>query len=229
MAAGKGERMQPLTLSTPKPLIRVNGVRLIDSVVNALRQNGIIEIYVVVGYLKEQFYKWAQEQPGVVLIENPFYDSCNNISSLYVARKYIEDCIIMDADQLICDPSVLNPRFIWSGYNAVWSDRETTEWLLSVDRGRIQSCSRNGGINGWQLFSISRWTSEDGVRLQHHLEEEFEGGMTQIYWDDVVMFLHFEEYHLCIKPMSEGAVIEIDTIGELKNLDPSYQFEADRV
>ena len=53
MAAGKGERMHPLTLTTPKPLILVNGERMIDSVIHALHQNGIFEIYAVVGYLTE--------------------------------------------------------------------------------------------------------------------------------------------------------------------------------
>ena len=51
MAAGIGKRMQPLTLKTPKPLVKVNGVRMIDTVVDALKVNGISEIYVVVGHL----------------------------------------------------------------------------------------------------------------------------------------------------------------------------------
>ena len=61
MAAGIGKRMQPLTFDIPKPLIKVNGTRMIESVIAALRKNNINEIYVVVGYLKEQFYKWAEE------------------------------------------------------------------------------------------------------------------------------------------------------------------------
>ena len=55
MAAGKGTRMQPITLSTPKPLVKINGVPMIESVIKSLYSNGIFEIYVVVGYLKEQF------------------------------------------------------------------------------------------------------------------------------------------------------------------------------
>ena len=55
MAAGVGQRLRPVTLTTPKPLVRVRGQRMIDSIVEALHKNGIYEIYVVVGYLKEQF------------------------------------------------------------------------------------------------------------------------------------------------------------------------------
>ena len=53
MAAGIGKRMQPVTFETPKPLITVNGVRMIDTVIQALNNNNITEIYVVVGYMKE--------------------------------------------------------------------------------------------------------------------------------------------------------------------------------
>ena len=87
MAAGMGTRMNPVTLETPKPLVRVNGKRMIDSVIEALHINGIRQIYVVVGYLKEQFAELKEEYPDITLIENPWYDKCNNISSLYVARR----------------------------------------------------------------------------------------------------------------------------------------------
>lgn len=221
MAAGEGQRMRPLTLKTPKPLIAVNGVRMIESVINALHSNGINEIYVVVGYLKEQFASLEAEF-GVKLIENPLYDKCNNISSLYVAREHLSDCIILDGDQIIYNPEILDPHFTLSGYNAVWSEGETDEWLMSVENGIVTGCSRTGGSHGWQLYSISRWSDQDGKKLKKHLEEEFESGNTQIYWDDVAMFCHFEDFKLGIKEMRREDIVEIDSLEELINIDSNY-------
>lgn len=147
---------------------------MIDTVIEGLHDNGITEIYIVAGYLKEQFYELENEYPGVTIIENPYYESCNNISSLYVARDHIEDAIILDGDQIIYNPEILSKEFERSGYNSVWTDDKTDEWLQTVEDGIVTSCSRNGGSHGWQLYSISRWTAADGRKLKKHLEMEFE-------------------------------------------------------
>lgn len=224
MAAGIGKRMQPLTLQIPKPLVKINGIRMIDTVVQGLQSQGISEIYVVAGYLKEQFYDLEKEYPGLKVLENPYYSRCNNISSLYVAREYISDAIILDGDQIIYNKEVLTPEFDRSGYNCIWSEQETQEWLLTVENDIVKSCSRTGGKNGWQLFSISRWNTEDGKKLKRHLEIEFEEKHNdQIYWDDVAMFCYPEEYELGIYPMQRGDVVEIDNLSELAAIDSSRQ------
>lgn len=224
MAAGLGNRMRPVTLKTPKPLVKVNGVRMIDSVIHALHDNGIYEIYVVVGYLKEQFVDLEKEYPGLILIENPYFDTCNNISSLYVAREHLKNVMILDGDQLIYNPDILSPEFERSGYNSVWTDEKTDEWLQTVENGIVTACSRTGGEKGWQLYSISRWTAEDGRKLKHYLEVEFEQKKNrQIYWDDVAMFCYPTEFQLGIYPMQQEDIIEIDNLSELIKLDDAYQ------
>ena len=224
MAAGLGNRMRPVTLKTPKPLVKVNGIRMIDSVIHALHDNGIYEIYVVVGYLKEQFVDLEKEYPGLVLIENSYFDTCNNISSLYVAREHLENVMILDGDQLIYNPDILSPEFERSGYNSVWTDKKTDEWLQTVENGIVTACSRTGGEKGWQLYSISRWTAEDGRKLKHYLEVEFEQKKNrQIYWDDVAMFCYPTEFQLGIYPMQQEDIIEIDNLSELIKLDDAYQ------
>ena len=223
MAAGIGKRMRPLTLKTPKPLIKVNGVSMIDTVVKGLHENGITEIYVVVGHLKEQFYEWSKKSKGVTIIENPYYNTCNNISSLYVAKDHLEDCIILDGDQIIYNAEILSPQFTLSGYNAVWCEDHTDEWLMNVENGVVKSCSRTGGSHGWQLYSVSRWSAPDGAKLKKQIEYEFERGNRQIYWDDVPMFCYFSEYTLGIRTMQKSDIIEIDSLEELAEIDRNYR------
>ena len=224
MAAGVGNRMRPVTDTIPKPLVSVNGTRMIDTVIQALHKNNIYEIYVVVGYLKEKFAQLPEQYPGLKLIENLHYSTCNNISSLYVARDHLKDCIILDGDQIIYNPDILSREFALSGYNGVWTDSPTDEWLMSVENGIVTSCSRTGGSQGWQLFSISRWSAEDGEKLKHHLEIEFEQNKnTGIYWDDVPMFCYPDQYTLGVRPMQYSDIIEIDSLEDLAKIDKSYE------
>ena len=72
--------------------------------------------------------------------------------------------------------------------------------------------------------SISRWTEEDGRKLKHFLEVEFDEKQNrQIYWDDVAMFCHPNDFKLGIRPMNASDIIEVDNLSELIALDESYK------
>lgn len=224
MAAGYGTRMRPLTDHTPKPLITVNDTPLIESVINSLHANGIQQIYIVVGYLKDAFNYLTNKYQDIHLINNPYYETCNNIASLYMARDYIANAIILDGDQDIYHPEILQPTFNYSGYNAVWTDQFTKEWLLTVNQHNIIThCSRNGGSHGYRLYSVSRWNYADGLRLKHYLTIEMEQKQhTQLYWDDVALFQYPQAFKLQVYPMQANDIIEFDSIAELAQVDHSY-------
>ncbi len=224
MAAGTGSRMNPVTLLTPKPLVKVNGHSMIETIIKGLYANGIFEIYVVVGYLKEQFCSLKEQFPHIILLDNPYFDTCNNISSLYIARDHLEDVMIIDGDQIIHNANILCRDFEKSGYNAIWTDVHTNEWLLTLSGDTITHCSRVGGVHGWQLMGISRWTAEDGKKLRQHVEFIFENQkLLHLYWDDVALFCYPEKYDLGVFPMNSGDIQEIDCLTELAAIDPSYK------
>ena len=223
LAAGKGDRLFPITMETPKPLLEVNGEKLIESLIRGMIKQGICEIFVITGYKKEQFAYLQQIYTQVKLVYNPFFETCNNISSLYVAREYLGDCIIADGDQLLKNVQIVNPRFDSSGYCSAWVE-ETSEWLQQVDEGGfVLSCSKYGGKKGWQLFSLSFWTRFDGEKLKRHVEELFEKEkLTNIFWDDIPMFYRKGEYRLKIREISHGDIVEIDTIQDLIEIEGNY-------
>ena len=224
LAAGRGERLHPVTEQTPKPLVQVNGERMIDTIIRALRRNGIRDICVVVGYLLDQFAGLPEEYPGLTLLENPDWNTANNIGSLYHARDLLGDCVILDGDQIIRDPEILNPEFDASCYCCFRAEGPTHEWLLTLENGMVTGCSRTGGSEGWELHSVSFWTAEDGEKLRKHLVSEYEvRNNRDLYWDDVALFCHPTDYQLTVRPISRDALVEIDNYQELVAADPSYQ------
>lgn len=225
MAAGMGKRMKPVTNKIPKPLVSVKGKIIIEDTIEKLDKNGIGEIFIVVGYMKEKFQYLVDKYESVKIIENPFYNEYNNISSLYVARHYIENSIILDGDQIIVNEALLDRSFKNPGYCATWIDFPTKEWILDIDeRGKINFCNRDGSDEGWRLFSLSKWNEEEGKKLRELLVREFENKKRRdIYWDDVPLVLYLDEFQLYIKKVKEGDIIEIDTFEELCEMDESYR------
>lgn len=226
LAAGEGRRLRPVTQSIPKPLIPVGGIRLIDTSIRALRANGIQEIYVVVGYMKERYIGLPEEYPGLTLIENPYYSTCNNISSAYVARAHLSNAFLLEADFLLRQPDILRPSFARSGYCAMRvSKPNPAEWMLTVDGGgKVTACATDGGGGTHQLFGVSMWSAEDGARLARHLEEAFIAqGRRDIYWDTLPLFAYAREYALGIREIGPKDVLEIDTLEELAAADGTYR------
>lgn len=222
IAAGEGNRLRPVTLETPKPLIEVHGKRMIDRSLEALEKQGINEIYLVVGYKKEKFFEAYGENPHIHLIENPDYLKGNNITSLYHAREYLPGSFVLEADLVVKEDTILNPEIGKSGYLASWMD-PATEWLLTMEDGRIVNYEVQAARPGYRLWGISMWTQEDGKRLAEEIACEYEKGNWSIYWDQVALGQCRTKYDMGIREIGADAILEIDTLDELIAIDESYR------
>jgi len=222
IAAGFGSRLVPITLNTPKSLIRVKGERIIDSMLDAVIKAGIEEIIIVRGYLSEQFDQLLYKYPNIKFIENPAYNETNNISSAMCARFNLSNAYILEADILLRNPDLIKKYQFSSNYCGVKCD-STDDWCLSANKGRVTGVSV-GGINGYRMVGISYWTEKDGKHLSECIEKVYKmPGGKERYWDNVPLTYFIDDFDIHIRECSFDDFVEIDTYNELKALDSVYR------
>ena len=221
IAAGFGARMVPVTLNTPKPLVRVKGKRIIDTALDACLEAGINEIYIVRGYLAEQFDQLLYKYPMIKFLENPIYNEANNISSALIARYMLSNAYVFEADLLISNPKIIKKYHYRSDFLSIKTDR-TDDWCFEAKDGIITK-QMVGGIDCWQMAGISYWNEADGHRLSQDIADVYAmPGGKERYWDQVPFVYKKENYTVEICECLKEDIIEIDTFNELKAIDPTY-------
>lgn len=221
VAAGFGSRLVPITLNTPKPMVRVKGKRIIDSLIDATLAAGIDEIYIVRGYLAEQFDQLLYKYPNIKFIENASYNEANNISSLMCARFLLQNAYVMEADLLLYNYSIISKYQYASNYIGVPVE-VTDDWCFQCKNGFISKLSV-GGRNCHHMFGISYWSEKDGAKLANHIEQVYQSpGGKERYWDQIPLEYFANEYNIMVRECSFDDIVEIDTFRELKQIDPTY-------
>lgn len=221
LAAGFGSRLVPITLNTPKPMVLVNGKRIIETLLDAVIKAEIEEIYIVTGYLSEQFEVLKKKYPQIKFIENHMYNEANNISSAYLVRNLIKNAYVLESDLYLYNPNLIRKYEYHSNFLGYYIDR-TDDWCLEVKNGIIIK-EKIGGLNCYQMVGISYYSEDDGIKIEHDMKEVFESpGGKEKYWEQVILDVCKKNYNIYIRECKKEDIIEIDTFNELKAIDKTY-------
>ena len=220
MAAGTASRFAPLSYERPKALIEVKGEILIERQIRQLREAGVEQIIIVVGYMKEQFM-YLRDKFGVEIIENNDYLTRNNNSSIYVAKEYIKNTYICSSDNYFSE-NPFESEVDCAYYAAVYADGETKEWCMTEDEDGFINSVTVGGSNAWFMLGHPFWSEEFSKRFLEILESVYELPETaNLLWESIYM-AHLDKLKMKIRKYSESVIFEFDTLDELRGFDESY-------
>lgn len=220
MAAGTSSRFAPLSHEIPKALIEVRGEVLIERQIRQLQEAGIPEIYIVVGYKKEQFY-YLKEKFKINMIENNEYLIRNNHSSIYAAKRFLKNSYICSADNYFVE-NPFEKEVEDSYYAALYAEKETNEWCMSEDKDGYINDVSIGGAGAWYMLGHVFWSEEFSTRFIEILKEIYDyPGTADLLWESIFA-KHLDKLKMKIRKYSSEMIFEFDTLDELREFDQSY-------
>ena len=210
LAAGLGTRLRPMTENTPKALVKVNQKPLVEYQIEFLKERGIDDIIIVVGYLKEQF-DYLKEKYGVRLVFNEKYADYNNFYSLYLVKEELANSYVIDADNYLFKNMFRND-IERSTYFSVYREDCDNEWFLVYgDDYKVQDIivdSKNGRI----LSGVSFWDAPTAEKIVGFIVDAYASGkFVDLYWDNMVKD-NIKELDVYVEELEENSIYEIDSV-----------------
>ena len=243
LAAGFGSRFVPLTFETPKGLLEVFGERMIERQIRQLHEAGIMDITIVVGYLKEKF-EYLIDKFGVKLLYNPEYHNKNTLTTVYRARE----CFIGRNTYLLSSDNWLRNNMYHTyecgaWYSSVYMNGDTSEWCLDYNKKGLLTGAQVGGADSWVMYGPVYFSREFSAQFFPVLEKYYETpGTEQMYWEQVLMDLlngsvgehvpgkgKLPVPQMYINKQPENQVYEFENLEELRVFDERYQNHSDNL
>ena len=213
LAAGFGMRMVPINTETPKGLLEIHGEALIERIIRQLHEANIHNIYIVVGFMKEQ-YEYLIDEYDVTLIVNTDYASKNNLHSLNLASEYLKNSYIIPCD-IWCKDNPFHTHELYSWYMV--SDIQTNESSVRVNR-KMELTAISKTAIGNAMIGISYLSGNDSSYIQQRLSSlDNDARYDGCFWEETLYDHNRMVIPARIIPGSNA--VEINTYEQLRELD----------
>lgn len=224
LAAGFGMRMVPINTETPKGLLEIKGERLIECTIRQLHEVGITEIYIVVGFMKEQ-YEYLIDEYGVDLIVAPDYASKNNLHSLKTAADHLSNSYIIPCD-IWCEKNPYSRNELYSWYMV--SDLVDDDSTVRVNR-KQELVVQKEQAGGNAMIGICYLLEAEAAVVRERLEElgrdsRYDGA----FWEETLY--RKDRMIVTARVVHAADAVEINTYEQLREIDSdSSQLQTDAI
>ena len=224
LAAGFGMRMVPINTETPKGLLEIKGERLIECTIRQLHEVGITEIYIVVGFMKEQ-YEYLIDEYGVDLIVAPDYTSKNNLHSLKTAADHLSNSYIIPCD-IWCEKNPYSRNELYSWYMV--SDLVDDDSTVRVNR-KQELVVQKEQAGGNAMIGICYLLEAEAETVRERLEElgrdsRYDGA----FWEETLY--RKDRMIVTARVVHAADAVEINTYEQLREIDSdSSQLQTDAI
>ena len=224
LAAGFGMRMVPINTETPKGLLEIKGERLIERTIRQLHEVGITEIYVVVGFMKEQ-YEYLIDEYGVDLIVAPDYATKNNLHSLKTAADHLSNSYIIPCD-IWCEKNPYSRNELYSWYMV--SDLVDDDSTVRVNR-KQELVVQKEQAGGNAMIGICYLLEAEAAIVRERLEElgrdsRYDGA----FWEETLY--QKDRMIVTARVVHAADAVEINTYEQLREIDSdSSQLQNDAI
>ncbi|MCR5225594.1 MAG: NTP transferase domain-containing protein [Eubacterium sp.] len=220
LAAGYGMRMVPINTETPKGLLTVDGIPIVERTIEQLHEVGVTDITMIVGFMMEA-YDYLVDKYDIKMVYNNDYASKNNLHSLAMA-----------ADRL--DKTYIVPSDIWSEENP-FSKEEAYSWYMVSDildedswirvnrkaeLVRVVEESKRDDLDkiGNRMIGIAYVCNGEADQLREKILEMDANPLNdECFWEDAAF--RKDRMFLNAKVVSHTKTTEINTYEQLRELD----------
>lgn len=220
MAAGLSSRLAPLSYECPKGIIPINGEGMVERQVRQLREAGVTDITIVVGYQRHQYEELAKRL-GVAVIVNDHYADRNNSWSVWLARELLGNTYLCSSDNYFAT----NPfePYVWrSYYSAVWAEGPTDEWCIKEDDSGLICDVSIGGSDAWVMLGHVYMDTAYAKQLVACLAESFTNEENYALLWESIFLANLQKLPMEVRHYPDGVIHEFDSLTDVLAFDPTF-------
>lgn len=222
LSAGKGVKLQPLTLNHPKSLYKLDDkTTILQRQVRMIRKyDAGAEIVVVVGYMYKQVQK-ELEDDNVKFVLNPFYSATGSMGSLWFAKDYLqrENVTIINGDIVVSDKLMQEVICQYTDYPTVLLDsthKDANKYNVQIQGELVCVMSKNLTEYVGNYASIVKLDAVTSRFLQEQIDQMVSEEMYNLFFEDALVQMIFQKnFELYYKDIKDYKWTEVDCVDDL--------------